>query len=193
MVQNMENIDFRTFFAVTSQQWPLLKRNCDFWVPWNISDQIHRILCPNLVYFLRKCTKSSKIRPRGAVPPQSTGTQYTWQSFNEKQHRPTWLVCEAMTCMLFFIQTLPRILCAGAVSRVSFLDLFGPIAGDNSRCCCNEMPPTTGCRTPVFFTSYFYPHYTEIQQCCLRENFVINTRIYNKPMLYETHAFLVRL
>ena len=30
--------------------------------------------------------------------------------------------------MLFFIQTLPRILCAGARSRVSFLDLFGPIA-----------------------------------------------------------------
>ena len=25
MVQNMENIDFRTFFTVTSQQWPLLK------------------------------------------------------------------------------------------------------------------------------------------------------------------------
>ena len=32
-------------------------------------------------------------------------------------------------CMLFFIQTLPRILCAGAISRVSFFDLFGPIAG----------------------------------------------------------------
>ena len=32
-------------------------------------------------------------------------------------------------CTLFFIQTLPRILCAGAISRVSFLDLFGPIAG----------------------------------------------------------------
>ena len=32
-------------------------------------------------------------------------------------------------CMLFFIQTLPRILCAGAISQVSFLDLFGPIAG----------------------------------------------------------------
>ena len=32
-------------------------------------------------------------------------------------------------CMLFFIQTLPRILCAGTISRVSFLDLFGPIAG----------------------------------------------------------------
>ena len=31
--------------------------------------------------------------------------------------------------MLFFIQTLPRILCAGAISRVSFFDLFGPIAG----------------------------------------------------------------
>ena len=32
-------------------------------------------------------------------------------------------------CMLFFIQTLPRILCTGAVSLVSFFDLFGPIAG----------------------------------------------------------------
>ena len=27
------------------------------------------ILCPKLLYCLRKCTKSSKIRPRGAVPP----------------------------------------------------------------------------------------------------------------------------
>ena len=32
-------------------------------------------------------------------------------------------------CVLFFIQTLPHILCTGAISRVSFLDLFGPIAG----------------------------------------------------------------
>ena len=32
-------------------------------------------------------------------------------------------------CMLFFIQTLPRILCTGAISRVSLFDLFGPIAG----------------------------------------------------------------
>ena len=30
--------------------------------------------------------------------------------------------------MLFLIQTLPHILCASAVSHVSFLDLFGPIA-----------------------------------------------------------------
>ena len=48
-------------------------------------------------------------------------------------------------CMLFFIQTLPHILCAGAVSRVSFLDLFGLIAGGN------ETPPTTGW-TLDFFT-----------------------------------------
>ena len=31
-------------------------------------------------------------------------------------------------CMLFYIQTLPRLLCASAISRVGFLDLFGPIA-----------------------------------------------------------------
>ena len=32
-------------------------------------------------------------------------------------------------CMLFFIQTLSLVLCAGAVRGMSFLDLFGPIAG----------------------------------------------------------------
>ena len=59
------------------------------------------------------------------------GTQYTRQSLNEIN-----ITCctdnkllSVKPCMLFFIQTLPRILCAGAVSRVSFLDLFGPIAG----------------------------------------------------------------
>ena len=36
-------------------------------------------------------------------------------------------VCEAM--YVIFIQTLPRKLCDGAISRVSFFDLFGPIAG----------------------------------------------------------------
>ena len=65
---NMENIDFGTVFTVTLQQWSLLKKNCDFCLPLNISDQIHRILCPKLLYVLRKCTKSSKIRPRGVVP-----------------------------------------------------------------------------------------------------------------------------
>ena len=38
-----------------------------------------------------------------------------------------------------------------------------------------------------------YPHYTENQQTCLRENLVRNARIYNKRMLCETCAFLVRL
>ena len=32
-------------------------------------------------------------------------------------------------CMLFFIQTFSCILCAGAISCVSLLDLFGPITG----------------------------------------------------------------
>ena len=53
---------------VTSQSWSLLKWKCDFLVPWNISNQIHWILCPKWLYFLRKYTKSSKIRSRGAVP-----------------------------------------------------------------------------------------------------------------------------
>ena len=37
-------------------------------------------------------------------------------------------LCRVKPCMLFFIQTLPRILCTDAISHVSFFDLFGPIA-----------------------------------------------------------------
>ena len=61
----------------------------------------------------------------------SAGSQYTWQSLNKKQytwlHRETVILCEAM--YVVFHQTLPRILWTRAMTRVSFLDLFGPIAG----------------------------------------------------------------
>ena len=46
---------------------------------------------------------------------------YTWF------HRQTVIICEAM--YVVFIQTMPCMLCAGAISHVSFLDMFGPIAG----------------------------------------------------------------
>ena len=74
MAQNMENIDFRTFFTVTSQQWSLLKYYCDFWVPWNISDQIHRILCPKLLllfFFFEKMHKIFKNKAQGCSTPLS--------------------------------------------------------------------------------------------------------------------------
>ena len=38
------------------------------------------------------------------------------------------IMLSVKSCMLVFFQTLPRISFAGAISRVSFLDLFGPIA-----------------------------------------------------------------
>ena len=65
----------------------------------------------------------------------STGNQFTRQRLNEKQHSFLHHVhgftekCMAVPCMLFYIQTLPRILRAGAESRVRFLGLFGPIPG----------------------------------------------------------------
>ena len=61
----------------------------------------------------------------------SAGTQYTWQSLNEKNNTHGFTDRQLLAvkpCMVFFIQTLPRILCAGAISHVSFFDLFGPIA-----------------------------------------------------------------
>ena len=72
---------------------------------------------------------------------QETRTAYsantqTRQSLNEKQR--TWLqddnCLSVKPCMLFFIQTLPcrPILCVSAISRASFLDLFGPTAGVNN-------------------------------------------------------------
>ena len=35
-------------------------------------------------------------------------------------------------CMLVFIQTLPRVLCAGAISCVSFYNLFGTVTKVNN-------------------------------------------------------------
>ena len=62
-----------------------------------------------------------------------TGSQYTRQSFNKNNiHGFTDNeVLAVKPCTLFCIQTLPHrpILCAGAICRASFLDLFGPIAG----------------------------------------------------------------
>ena len=43
-----------------------------------------------------------------------------------------WVTPSRQPCMLFFIETMPRILCSGVVSRVSFLDLFGSITGVNN-------------------------------------------------------------
>ena len=41
-----------------------IKINCDFWVPWNISDW-YLILWPKLLFILRKHTKSSKKKGLG--------------------------------------------------------------------------------------------------------------------------------
>ena len=61
-------------------------------------------------------------------------------------------------CMLFFIHNLPRILCAGTISLVSFLDLFWPI---------------TGVTNPImksFFPSELYQSHSNqwsMYECCL--------------------------
>ena len=55
MVKNMESTDFHTFFTATLQQRCLLKENCDFLVPLNISDQIH------IGYFVQNCFISKKM------------------------------------------------------------------------------------------------------------------------------------
>ena len=47
--------------------------------------------------------------------------------------------------MVYFIQTLSRKLCAVAISRVSFLDLFGLIAGGINPIICNYFSDETKC------------------------------------------------
>ena len=75
---------------------------------------------------------------------------------------------------------MPNILLNGAFCSVLHLV--------NSRCCCNETPTMTG-----WTLDFFYLHYTENQQSCLRANAVWNAYIYNKRMLCETRACLARL
>ena len=52
-------------FTVTSQQWSLLKYNCDLWVLWNISRHISGILWPKLLYL----HKVSKNKAQGYCTP----------------------------------------------------------------------------------------------------------------------------
>ena len=68
----------------------------------------NRIYCPS--------NRSKQIQETHTT--YSAGTQYTRQSLNKKQG--AWLyrqtASSVKSCMLFFIQTLPRILCAGVKS-----------------------------------------------------------------------------
>ena len=68
---------FSHSFTVTLQQLSLL----NIWVSWIISGQIRRILCPMLLYFLRKCIKSSKIRPGVLYPLKSSYSQIKASDF----------------------------------------------------------------------------------------------------------------
>ena len=78
---------------------------------------------PNISKKLTRLVSSVHNRPiRGKV----------W--IQKQQYGFTDKLLSVKPCMMFFIQSLPRrpiisLLCAGAVSRVSFLDLFGAIAG----------------------------------------------------------------
>ena len=72
MVQNLENIDFCTFFCCNFTKWSLLKKNCAFWDPLNISDHIYTILCPKLLYFFKKMYKGFKNKAQGCSTPLSS-------------------------------------------------------------------------------------------------------------------------
>ena len=80
MDQKLKKNDFNTLFTVTLQPWCLVKSNCDLRVFWNISNQIHWILCPRLLYILRRHTKSLKIRSMGAVIIYNIKTSGTFKT-----------------------------------------------------------------------------------------------------------------
>ena len=66
-----------------------------------------------------QCSKRTRTRQRpGALKPKS----YSLVEGNRS-------IVTVKPCKLLSFQTLPRILCASAVSHLSLLDLFGPIAG----------------------------------------------------------------
>ena len=66
------------------------------------------------------------------APAYRARTQYigkVWMKNNIHGFTYNKKLLSVKPCMLFFIQTLPHILCAGAISHASFLDLLGPIVG----------------------------------------------------------------
>ena len=51
---------------------PILELFVHFWVPWNISNEIHWIFCPNLLYFFRKYTVFKNNKVQGIITPLKT-------------------------------------------------------------------------------------------------------------------------
>ena len=129
LMLNCQFEDYHLSVFPKLQQWRNFAWGCpwvrDGWVPHSPEKWLHnRIYCPS--------NRSKQIQESHTA--YRTVTEYTRQSLNETQLGVTadnYLSvkkCRGAGSVLFFIQTLPRILCTGAISRVSFFDLFGPIA-----------------------------------------------------------------
>ena len=68
--QNMQNIDFHTLFTVTSQQWLYWSNTVIFYFPGTYTIRSILNFVQSCFIFLKKYKKSSKIRSKGAIPPQ---------------------------------------------------------------------------------------------------------------------------
>ena len=114
-------------YSIIATQW---SGDVHLSIKWPERIYLPEKLLHNWIYYPSNRSKQTRETHTG----DSAGTQFTRQSLNEKQHTYVaseigqQLVCEAY-CILFFIQSLPRILWASTISRVNFSDLFGPIVG----------------------------------------------------------------
>ena len=115
MVQNMKKVEFHTFFTVTSQQWYLLRQNWDFWVPWDIPDQIDRICCPKFLYFFEKMHKVFKNKAQGCCTPLSA----PYRSFTPSLDCIMW----KNLIYLWFLHNLFKILSPICLIFVAWLEL----------------------------------------------------------------------
>ena len=126
----------------------------------------------------------------------SAGTQYTRQSLNEKTTYMYNKLLSVKPCMLFFIQTLPRILCAGAIRCVSFLDLLGLIAGATNPItwhfyCESHKPPAFGLNK-YWDKAMCYPClYLRKTRNCTRGNtflccFWFTVLVHSRPIFFWT-------
>ena len=83
------NIDFHTFLLQLQNQilyWNKTDKT-DFWVPWNISNQIHLIQCPKLLYRFEKIHKVFKSKVLGCSTPL-TPMQFCWEPLISYKNSP---------------------------------------------------------------------------------------------------------
>ena len=109
-----------------------MKNNIHTWLhrqchEWHVAEKTNQSTMVEVKLLCKEVTKETHYTHDSCVHPlnRTTGPLLAW---SHREERCLEARCITTQISRGFIRTLPCVVCAGDVSRVSFLDLFGPVA-----------------------------------------------------------------